>query len=127
MIKKEGFDFIFDETACQKKCKALCCKGNGYVFLSNKEINEIADYLNIDRETFLKLYTKKAIYGKRIALVDLRINGETRCVFLDDNDRCEIYEKRPKQCRDFPFWKHLSKKPKEELKKLCPGIVYADK
>ena len=75
------------------------------------------------RERFLKLYTKKVEYGKKIALIDLKIGQETRCVFLDDRNMCEIYPVRPRQCREFPFWKDL----KKEFKKLCPGIIYAGK
>jgi Fe-S-cluster containining protein len=126
MIKRDAYPYQFDETACKTKCNGLCCKEEGYVYLSETEIESIAGYLKIDKEQFLKLYTKKVFYKKKTALVDLHINGEIRCVFLDDNNRCEIYPVRPKQCREFPFWPHLKNKKKETLKKLCPGIEYAD-
>jgi len=120
MIKQKSFDFCFDETAC-KTCKGKCCIGDGYVFLTDEDIENISEFLSIKREEFLKLYTRKV--NNRIALIDLVIKNEKRCVFLDDNYRCEIYPKRPKQCRDFPFWKSLKNKSLDEVKKLCPGIV----
>ncbi len=121
MIKVEGFDFAFDNTACDN-CKALCCKGDGYVFLDTEDIKNIASFLNMKTEEFLKLYTKKAIYGKKISLISLKIKDEIKCVFLDDDNRCEIYATRPKQCKSFPFWLNLKDKNKERLVKLCPGI-----
>ena len=127
MLEKEGYPYKFDENACKTKCKALCCVGEGFVFLDEDEIKSIAQYLNLDTEIFLKLYTKKALYGHRIVLTDLKIGGQLKCVFLDSDNKCEIYPTRPKQCRAFPFWEHLKNRKKEELEKLCPGIIYADR
>ncbi len=127
MLEKKGYPYKFDENACKIKCKALCCVGEGFVFLDKDEIKSIAQYLNLDTETFKKLYTKKAVYGHKTVLIDLKIKGRLQCVFLDSDNKCEVYPVRPKQCRAFPFWEHLKNRKKDELKKLCPGIVYADK
>lgn len=35
-----------------------------------------------------------------------RVDGA--CVFLDQNDRCSVYESRPETCRNFP---HVSSRP----------------
>ncbi len=126
MIKVKGFEYMFDEGAC-KKCGALCCKGEGYVILSEDEIESISNYLKITVDKFVRLYTKKVEYGKKDALVDLKIAGETRCVFLNADNKCEIYAVRPKQCRTFPFWKNLKNKNIKELQRLCPGVVCADR
>ncbi len=126
MIKKDGFEYLFESNMCST-CQARCCKGNGYVFLDKREILNIAQFLGITTEEFIKFYTKKVLYNKRIALIDLRIKKEIRCVFLNDDYRCEIYPVRPKQCVEFPFWNHLKKKSKKEIQKLCPGVFYADK
>ncbi len=123
IINAEGFDYAFCPSICEQ-CEALCCKGEGYVFLSDEDINNIAAFLNTDTKLFLKLYTKRVIYGKKTALINLKINSEIRCVFLDDNNRCEIYKVRPKQCKLFPFWESLKNKNKKQLAKLCPGIIF---
>ncbi|WP_022670643.1 YkgJ family cysteine cluster protein [Hippea alviniae] len=119
MVKRDGFWFCFDDTRC-KTCKALCCIGEGYVFLTNEDIERISEFLGLKREDFLKTYTRK-VFGK-IALIDLVIKGEKRCVFLDDNYRCEIYPVRPKQCESFPFWEKFKELSLNKLKKLCPAI-----
>ena len=120
IIKKENFNYIFDDTFCGY-CGAKCCKGNGYVLLHKDEIESISEYLKRTVDEFIKFYTKKAEYGKKTTLIDLKINGETKCVFLDENNRCEIYEVRPKQCKTFPFWNSLKNKNIKELQNLCPG------
>ncbi len=120
ILKKEGFGFCFDESTC-KKCNARCCIGDGYVFLSEEDIFRITEFLNITRERFLDLYTTK--FNGRYVLIDLVIKGEKRCVFLNDNYKCEIYPVRPNQCKIFPFWENLKNYSLEEIKKLCPGIV----
>ncbi len=122
MIINKDFPYSFNETVC-KQCKALCCKGEGYVFLSKYDIDNISSFLGLDVGQFVKLYTRKAVYGKKVSLVNLKINGELRCVFLDKFNRCEIYEVRPNQCREFPFWKSLKNKNGTQLAKLCPGII----
>ncbi len=118
--KKEGFSFCFDKSAC-KTCKGKCCRGEGYVFLTNEDIENISEFLDIEKKAFLRLYTRK-VNGKT-ALIDLAVKNEIRCVFLDDNYRCEIYTKRPKQCRSFPFWESLKDKSFDAVEELCPGIV----
>ncbi len=120
MSKEDGFSFCFDKSAC-KICKGKCCIGEGYVFLTDEDIEGISNFLSLKKEEFLKLYTRK-VNGKT-TLIDLAVKNEIRCVFLDDNYRCEIYTKRPKQCRDFPFWESLKNKSFDEVKKLCPGIA----
>lgn len=120
MIKKAGFQFCFNEQMC-RSCKGRCCIGEGYVFLTERDITEISEFLKITEEQFLKLYTRKVNY--KVALIDLVVRGEKRCVFLSDEYLCEIYPKRPKQCREFPFWNSLKDKPLESVVQLCPGVV----
>lgn len=45
------------------------------------------------------------------------------CIFLK-NDRCTVYEKRPVQCRTFPWWAHNieTEEAWEETKERCVGI-----
>jgi hypothetical protein len=122
IVRHKEFYYAFDKSACQT-CKALCCKGEGYVFLSKADIERISNFLKIDKGQFLKLYTKKVLYDKKISLINLRIAGELRCVFLDNKNRCEIYDVRPSQCKNFPFWDNLKNKNEMQLAKLCPGII----
>ena len=100
-------------------CSSCCTGFPGYVWVDEKEIEQMAAFLKISKEDFIKKYTRKAM-----GLVSLKEDPKNYdCVFLKDK-KCTIYEKRPKQCRIFPFWKKAlqSKKNWEELKEMCPGI-----
>ncbi len=120
-VKKEGFDFSFDASKCAS-CEGNCCIGeSGYIWCTAKEIDEIAGFLNLDREDFVIRYTKKV--GYRTTLKELKVKDSYLCVFFDlEKKGCQIYPVRPSQCRTFPFWEHF-KKNKEEVVKECPGII----
>ena len=100
---------------------ARCCRGEGYVYVSNKEASEIANYLNITLEEFLGKYTKFNDKGKRI-LIDK--HDKVQCIFLRDDYKCAIYEVRPIQCKTYPFWTSIFKdKGSLNYEKLhCPGF-----
>ncbi|WP_035587065.1 YkgJ family cysteine cluster protein [Hippea jasoniae] len=120
LIKKEGFNYCFLNDAC-KSCRAFCCIGDGYVFIDDEDIENLCEFLNISKEQFIKLYTRKI--NNKLALIDLVIKKEKRCVFLDDNYRCEVYKARPKQCKAFPFWESMKNMGVDQAKKLCRGVV----
>jgi Fe-S-cluster containining protein len=39
--------------------------------------------------------------------------------------RCAVYDARPAQCREFPFWKHVDEKWWDYFKKYCKGVKNA--
>ncbi|WP_281950852.1 YkgJ family cysteine cluster protein [Nitrosophilus kaiyonis] len=123
IIKKEGFDFSFDQNACYS-CDGNCCTGeSGYIWLNSDEIESIAKFLKIKSEDFIRNYLKKVRY--RYTIKEVVIEGKYNCLFFDPKTkRCEIYPVRPKQCRTFPFWeKYRNPKNIEEVKRECPGII----
>lgn len=110
---KEGLRF--ECTGCGK-----CCKGApGYVWLTLEEMASIADFLKLPFDQFTKKYVRQV--NQDYSLIE--VGDDYACVFLEEN-RCTIYEVRPKQCRTFPFWgKNLkSKEHWEKLKSSCEGI-----
>jgi Fe-S-cluster containining protein len=121
IVKQDGFNFGFDVSKCSS-CEGNCCIGeSGYIWCTPKEIDEMADFLKITRDEFLKDYTQKV--GYRISLKELKIKESFICIFFDtDKKGCSIYPVRPKQCRTFPFWDHF-KENIDEVVKECPGIV----
>ena len=122
LITKEGFDFKFNPKACEE-CGGKCCTGeSGYIWVPPIEITKIANFLNIEREQFLKLYTIKV--GYKTSLIEKKIDKDNfACIFFDEKKKnCSIYEVRPTQCRTFPFWE-IFKKEKDMVKKECVGIV----
>lgn len=47
-------------------------------------------------------------FGPTRAVMALRHRAGGACVFLDDEDRCTIYEHRPVTCREHPFEPEIS-------------------
>lgn len=76
-----------------------CCRVEGYVHLSNDEIDLISKYLNISKETFIDLYTRLASNRQGLSLIE---KEDSSCILLDNN-KCIIYPVRPWQCRTFPI------------------------
>jgi len=123
IIKKDGFDFLFDQNACFS-CDGNCCSGeSGYIWVGKDEIENIAKFLEIDIDKFIKDYLKKIRY--KYTIKEVVIDGRYNCLFFDPKTKkCEIYPVRPNQCRTFPFWqKYRDSKNIEEVKRECPGII----
>ncbi len=105
----------FECTGCGQ-----CCTGSpGYVWLNEEDIKTLTDQLGLEREEFIRLYTR-SVYG-RLALLEHPKTYD--CVFLEGN-KCKVYKARPQQCRTFPWWpEHLtSPEAWAEAAKRCEGI-----
>ncbi|KAG6559312.1 Putative zinc- or iron-chelating domain [Candidatus Rhabdochlamydia oedothoracis] len=114
---KEGLRFHC--TGCGK-----CCTGSpGYVWVSDSEVKEISQFLQISFEECIKKYTRKVV--GRLSLLEDYLSYD--CVFLKDKN-CQIYSTRPKQCRKFPWWLEnlKTKKDWEEEAIRCEGINHVD-
>ena len=93
---------------------------SGYIFVSSKEIEAIADFLKLDFEHFVKNLLRKLgiatlcwIFHRAMVCI---------CVVFFKDGMCQIYSKRPRQCVTFPFWDYY-KEHFEELSKECIGVV----
>lgn len=109
----------FKCTGCGK-----CCTGSdGYVWLTEKDIDAFCLHLNLTREAFLKKYTR--FVDTAYALIDKK--GGDECIFLEDN-KCTAYGARPSQCKKFPFWSGnlSSRKQWEDLKEECEGVDHEE-
>ena len=102
MKKIDGKEF--NCTRCGK-----CCSWEGHVWLTDEDINNIAEYKGISKEKFLDRYTSRDDRGK-IILQDKP--GSTKCLFLKDK-LCTIYGVRPRQCADYP----------KRYERDCPGFL----
>lgn len=81
-----------------------CCRGDGFVELKDSDIDNIADYLGMERGAFLDEYAKYDHATDRWHLID---QGDEliSCIFLVDN-RCRVHPVKPHQCTGFPTrWK----------------------
>jgi Fe-S-cluster containining protein len=97
-----------------------CCIGAGYVWVTVEEIRALAAHLRLDLDSFGRRYLMRV--GRRYSLRETP--KEHRCVLLGEDERCTVYDVRPRQCRTFPFWKDWlgSRREWEELTEECPGV-----
>lgn len=92
---KEGLKFSC--TGCGK-----CCTGpSGFVFVTEEEMQGMANELQISLDLFKRKYTRKR--NNQYALTERKNGDEYACVFLKDK-KCLVYQNRPLQCRTYPFW-----------------------
>lgn len=95
-----------------------CCRGEpGVVWINKREMDEIASFLDITRESFARSYLR-SING-RYSLIEY---GSGDCIMYDNG--CRIYSVRPCQCKTFPFCTSNleNREAWEKLKKTCPGV-----
>jgi Fe-S-cluster containining protein len=75
-------------------CTAACCKQNGHVYaalLDGDEVRRFAPW-SIDAPIH---------NGPRVVVEKVLPYVNGRCVFLGEDDRCRVYEARPRACRAF--------------------------
>jgi len=105
----------FECTSC-----GHCCRwGEGYVWVTERDIHTMADYIEMDVLEFARRYVRRV--GTCYSLIEL---PDYRCVFLDEDERCRVYPVRPTQCHTYPFWPEVIKSAKawHALEADCPGI-----
>ena len=97
-----------------------CCSGApGFVWVSEEDIQRLADHLKLDVDTFERRYVRRV--GIRKSLIEY---SDGDCVFFDPQKRnCSLYEARPLQCRTWPFWDSNieSKAAWKHTCQVCPG------
>ncbi|AFL68584.1 YkgJ family cysteine cluster protein [Sulfurospirillum barnesii] len=121
LMYQEGFKYAFNPKACQS-CEGKCCIGeSGYIWVSQEEIEAIAEKLLLSKESFINNYLLKIRY--RFTIKEIAYEGGYGCVFFDrEKKMCTIYDVRPSQCRTFPFWEYF-KENIDEVVSECPGII----
>ena len=100
---------------CQK-C-GECCRGYGGTFVSQKDIANISEYLNIEPDRFVGDFCQ--LSGDKPLLAQ-RQNGY--CIFWDK--LCTIHPVKPKLCKEWPFIKSLLVDVNnwQIIASTCPGI-----
>jgi Fe-S-cluster containining protein len=88
---------VHEETFARIDCTrcANCCKTKQPAF-TDEDVTRIAAQLNLSEEEFVATYleTDPEEGGHRTKAAP--------CPFLGGDDRCTIYEVRPRACREFP-------------------------
>lgn len=121
LVRKEGWSFCFDPTACER-CAGRCCTGDpGHVFVNAREVRAIARHLSMSVDRFIVTHLRRV--GRRYSLKERKMAPDDfHCAFFDaGKGGCTIYKVRPQQCRDFPFWEPF-KEDSAEVAVECPGV-----
>ena len=114
LIKKNGYNFSFNPTACES-CAGNCCIGeSGYIWINIVEIEALSKYLGLTLDSFREKYLFKVGYKYSIKEVELPNNSFACCFFDLEKRKCSIYDYRPTQCRTFPFWEYFKNNATEE-------------
>ncbi len=113
----QAHEEVFACTDCLQ-C-ANCCKTTGPLF-TNKDIDRIAKYLRLRPAQFAERHLRQDEDGDMVLQV-------LPCPFLGPDNRCGIYDVRPKACREYP---HTDRRNIREIQNLtlknasiCPAVL----
>ncbi len=121
ILEHKDYSYKFDANICSS-CEGNCCIGeSGYIWISNEEIQNLANHLNLSQFELRERYLKKV--GYKYSIIEQKVDDNNfACIFFDLNKKqCSIYEYRPVQCRTFPFWDYFKNRV-NEVQKECPAI-----
>jgi Fe-S-cluster containining protein len=85
------------------KCQLCgeCCRWEGYVRLTQDEIEAISAFLEMDIADFTEKYTRLTDDRRGLSLIE---HDDGSCIFLSkETGQCLINAIKPKQCKDFPL------------------------
>jgi len=95
-----------------------CCRGDGFVEMTEDDLARAADLLGRTREQFITEYCSTQ-QGGEIHLID-QSDPLRSCIFLAPDNLCRIHAAKPTQCQGFPMkWR-----PRDALD-LCAGLRHA--
>ncbi len=113
----EQHETLFEKVDCLE-C-ANCCKTTSPIF-RDIDIERIAQHLRIRPSELTQKYLHIDEDGDWVL-------NQSPCVFLDTDNKCKIYEFRPKACREYP---HTDRKNMSQILELtyrntlvCPAVA----
>jgi Fe-S-cluster containining protein len=100
------------------RCGACCTGAPGFVWVSEEEIDALAQFRGQTAQEFSKQFVRQV--GEHYSLIE-RPGGD--CIFWDAQKGCTVYPARPVQCRTWPFWPENVETPAawRRTTKVCPG------
>jgi Fe-S-cluster containining protein len=100
------------------RCGACCTGAPGYVWVSEDEIQRLAEHRGQTVDQFAAEYVRQV--GRRFSLIE-KPGGD--CIFWDKTAGCTVYPARPVQCRTWPFWPENveTKADWDHVREICPG------
>lgn len=113
---KDGLNFT-----CQR-CGKCCCGEPGIVYFSPEEFDRLCGFLEKTRGIPRRTVEREYMWKYRDSYTARDDFPDGHCIFFDHG--CTVYDVRPSQCRDFPFWRCnlVSETAWREAAKKCPGM-----
>jgi len=120
-----------------------CCRDKDFIItITHKDTIRLANHLKCDLKELLSKYigfyqVREELENRLVfpaistyrgnAFLGLRKKSDGSCLFLRDDNLCDIYEARPMVCRSFPFiFKvkegYLSWGLMAKAEEICPGL-----
>lgn len=112
----QAHDKVFENMNCLN-C-ANCCKTTSPIF-SDKDIQRISKFLRIKPSELTHKYLK-------IDKDNDFVLKSSPCLFLQDDNKCSIYDVRPKACKGYPHTDRVKQSSILNLTKknveVCPAV-----
>lgn len=107
--------------ACTR-CSHCCRHEEGYVFLSQNDLELLASYHKMPKEHFILTFCRRIKAAPGLEYLSLKETSNRDCFFWKEG--CSVYEARPLQCRSFPFWEGFLRGTEtwKSISEYCPGI-----
>jgi Fe-S-cluster containining protein len=106
-----------------RRCSECCRHEPGYVFLSERDCVLLAEILKMEYTNFVEVFCRWIpVPGTSPAgeeQLSLKEKSNFDCIFWEQG--CKVYEKRPLQCRSYPFWDSIMSSPHAWKTLDCPG------
>ena len=111
---------ILEKFQCQGT--GNCCIAPGYVYVTNNDIDNMANILNVSKKTFMDYF----VITKNGYLLIASPTHRSRC-FLSADNQCTVYEGRPLACQTYPNWDVIWATDETLLKEAshCKGLAAA--
>lgn len=114
-LSKAAHQEVFAKADCLA-C-ANCCKTTPAI-VERSDIKRIAKFLGIPPKVFSRKYLLEDFGGEMVV-------QRVPCTFLNEDNTCQIYEVRPKACREYPHTDqtHFHRRAKMNAKNtlVCPA------
>lgn len=96
-----------------------CCTGYGGTYVTPKDIEAIASFIDTPSESFTERFCQ--ISGGRPVL---KVGENNKCIFFDEKTQCTIHPVKPRMCRAWPFIDSILSAPGnwDLMSEACPGI-----
>lgn len=102
-IFRENAGFTFVGLSDAKEIKKRIIKDYSF-FLDYSPLSKKTISLLKEEDPALEGYLRYTLLDKKGRLLRLKTKKKGRCIFLDDDNKCEIYDIRPNICKIYPLW-----------------------